>query len=188
MDMKEKILVIAQRLVRQRGFNGFSYADIADEVGIRKASLHHHFPAKADLGVALLEAYSAQFDSERVRVSASPMKAREQLRAYVNLYRTSLESDCVCMGGMLASESITLDPAMLPGLKRFFERNTEWLVEILAAGVSQKVFVVHGSVTDHARMLVAALQGALMIAHATGDHDAFERTAALLLAGLTRKD
>lgn len=50
MDMREQILTSAQRLVQQRGFNGFSYADIADEVGIRKASLHHYFPTKTDLG------------------------------------------------------------------------------------------------------------------------------------------
>ncbi|HEY9095713.1 MAG TPA: TetR/AcrR family transcriptional regulator [Hydrogenophaga sp.] len=185
MEMKEQILRSAQRLVQQRGFNGFSYADVASEVGIRKASLHHHFPSKTDLGLALIEAYSAQFDNERARISASPMKADMQLRAYVAIYRTSLDADRVCLGGMLASESLTLDPAMLPGLKRFFARNTEWLTEILATGVSQQVFALNGSASDHARMLVAALQGALMIAHATGDHDAFDRTSALLLAALT---
>ncbi len=188
MEMKERILESAQRLVQQRGFNGFSYADIANEVGIRKASLHHHFPAKTDLGLALIEGYSAQFDSERTRISGSRMKADAQLRGYIAMYRASLATDRVCLGGMLASESLTLDPAMLPGLKRFFARNTEWLTEILATGVSQQVFSLNGSAADHARMLVAALQGALMIAHATGDQDAFDRTAALLMAGLMRED
>ena len=77
MDMREHILASAQRLAQQRGFNGFSYADIAEEVGIRKASLHHYFPTKTDLGLALIEVYSTQFDSALLRISGSPSNAHE---------------------------------------------------------------------------------------------------------------
>ncbi|MHB1200039.1 MAG: TetR/AcrR family transcriptional regulator [Polaromonas sp.] len=188
MEMKEQILASAQRLVQQRGFNGFSYADIAVEVGIRKASLHYHFPSKTDLGLALIEEYSAQVESARARISGSDLDADAKLRAYVALFRGSLDAERMCLGGMLASEWLTLDASMLPGLKRFFARNTEWLTEILAAGVTQKLFVLNGSAADHARVFLATLQGALLIARATGDHDGFDRTASLLVSGLTRKD
>ena len=188
MEMKEQILASAQRLVQQRGFNGFSYADIAAEVGIRKASLHHHFPSKTDLGLALIEDYAAQVDSARARISGLGQPADAMLRAYVALFRGTLDAERMCMGGMLASEWMTLDASMLPALKRFFARNTEWLTEILAGGVTQKQFVLNGSAADHARVFLATLQGALLIARATGDHDGFDRTAALLISGLTRKD
>lgn len=187
MDTKAHILSVAQKLVQQRGFNGFSYADIAAEVGVRKASLHHHFATKAELGVALMESYSAQLDNELLRIGAMPGKADVKLKAYVAIFRGTLDAERMCMGGMLASEWLTLDVAMLPGLKRFFERNVEWLAEVLAEGRSQKVFVFPGAASDHARMLLSALQGALLIARATGDKGAFERTASLLVAGLTRK-
>ena len=187
MDTKEHILAVAQKLVQQRGFNGFSYADIAEEVGIRKASLHHHFATKAELGVALIEAFSAQLDNEFSRISALPGKADAKLSAYVAIFRGTLDADRMCMGGMLASEWLTLDNAMLPGLKRFFEHNVEWLTEVLAEGKSQKLFILSGAASDHARMLLSALQGALLIARATGDKGAFDRTTSLLVTGLTKK-
>ena len=187
MEMREHILASAQRLVQRRGFNGFSYADIADEVGIRKASLHHYFPSKTDLGLALVDEYSARFGSELLRISRLSLAADASLGAYVALYRAALEADRMCLCGMLASDALTLNAAMLPGLKRFFVSNTEWLTEVLAAGKSQGVFALSGAAADHARMFLSALQGALLIARATGDHEAFDHTASLLLGGLTRK-
>lgn len=187
MEMRERIVASAQRLVQQRGFNGFSYADVADEVGIRKASLHHHFPTKTDLGLTLVEVYSTQFDSELRRIGGSTLNAGEKLGAYVALYRGALDAERMCLCGMLASEALTLDEAMLPGLQRFFVRNTEWLTEVLAAGKSQRLFALKGTASDHARVFLSTLQGALLIARATGDRDAFDQTASLLIAGLTRK-
>lgn len=187
MEMKEQILNSAQRLVQQRGFNGFSYADIAAEVGIRKASLHHHFPTKTELGLALIEMYSARLDAELFRINSLPVQADEKLSAYFAIYRSTLEIDRVCMGGMLASEALTLDASILPSLKRFFAINTFWLAKVLAEGKSQQIFILNGSATSHARLLLSALQGALMIARATGDHETFEQTTSLLILNLTRK-
>lgn len=184
MEMKDQILSSAQKLVQQRGFNGFSYADVANEVGIRKASLHHHFATKVDLGLALIGTYSAQLDEARRVISSSTLPANAKLEAYISLFRDSLNADRMCLGGMLASEWLTLDAAMLPGLKHFFARNTEWLTEILAVGAAEKIFTLTGTAADHARVLLSTLQGALLIARATGDHEAFDRTAKLLLAGL----
>lgn len=187
MDTKELILSVAQKLVQQRGFNGFSYADIAEEVGIRKASLHHHYATKAELGVALLASYSTQLDDELQRISALPAKADVKLAAYAAIFRGSLDADRICMGGMLASDWLTLDTSMLPSLKRFFERNIEWLTEVLAEGKSQKLFVLNSAAADYARVLLASLQGALLVARATGDHETFDRTVSLLITTLTRK-
>lgn len=187
MDTKEHILAVAQKLVQQRGFNGFSYADIAEEVGIRKASLHHHFATKIELGIALIEVYSAQLDAELLRISALPAKADAKLAAYAAIFRGTLDAECMCLGGMLASEWLTLDTTMLPGLKRFFARNIEWLAEVVAEGKSQKVFVWADAAADQSRVILATLQGALLISRATGDHEAFDRTALLLIKGLTRK-
>jgi TetR/AcrR family transcriptional repressor of nem operon len=187
MEMRDKILTCAQRLVQQRGFNGFSYADIANEVGIRKASLHHHFPTKADLGLSLIKVYSEQLDSVLISISGSSLPANEKLSGYIALYRGSLEAERMCLGGMLASEALTLDPVMLPSLKRFFTRNTEWLAEILLEGQSQQLFILGGSAADYARMLLSALQGALLISRATGNAETFEQTVSSLMTSLMRK-
>lgn len=187
MDTREHILESAQRLVQQRGFNGFSYADIAAEVGVRKASLHHYFPTKTDLGMALVVRFSAAVGDALDRIGRSGLAADEQLRSYVGLYRGALKADRMCLCGMLSVEAATLDTAMLPDLRRFFVRNVEWLTEVMVEGKTQKLLSLSGTAADHARMFLSAIQGALLIARSTGDHDAFDRTTALLVTSLTRK-
>lgn len=186
MEMREQILSVAQRLLQQRGFNGFSYADIAEEVGIRKASLHHHFSTKAELGVVLIESYTEQINQELQRIHAAHKRADEKLTAYVAVYKSVLSADRICMGGMLASEFATLDTSILLGLRRFFTLNIEWLTEVLTEGKVQQLFTFNGAAADHARLILSSLQGALLIARTIGDKDAFDRTATVLLEDLSR--
>lgn len=188
MNTRESILSSAQQLVQQRGYNGFSYADIADEVGIRKASLHHHFPTKTDLGLALIERYAADFDDALQSIDAAKIKADTKLLRYVALYRATLEADRMCLCGMLATEALTLDAALLPKLRQFFDRNTEWVVALLNAGRDDGRFQFSGATTDHARAFQAALQGALMMARASGNATDFDRTIKLLSKNFTGKD
>src|SRR5437868_14763576 len=82
----ERILDIAQRLVQTRGFNNFSYADIAGELGITKASLHYHFPGKAELGHALVVRYGERFFEALARIDDDLPNARARLEAYTGLY------------------------------------------------------------------------------------------------------
>jgi TetR/AcrR family transcriptional repressor of nem operon len=185
--MRDQILTSAQRLVQQRGFNGFSYADVADEVGIRKASLHHHFPTKSDLGLALINWFIDQLEVALAHFNSTIPQADDRLRAYTGIYRAALDADRMCLGGMLASDALTLDPVMLSGLRRFFARNVDWLTEVLAVGQAQGLLTLTGTPADHARMMLSALQGALLIARATGDGEAFDRTASLLVTELLRK-
>lgn len=187
MDTREHILTSAQRLVQQRGFNGFSYADVAQEVGIRKASLHHHFASKTDLGLALIDTYTDQFGQELRRISVAQSDALDKLKAYATLYRGTLDQDRMCLCGMLSSEALTLDAALLPKLKQFFALNTDWLTEVLAAGKSSGTLFYEGSAADHARLILATLQGALMICRSTADTAAFDQTTALMLKDLSRK-
>jgi TetR/AcrR family transcriptional regulator, transcriptional repressor for nem operon len=187
MEMRDKILAIAQRLVQQRGFNGFSYADIAEEVGIRKASLHHYFPSKSDLGLSLIEVYSEQLGLALLEITNSDLSADKKLETYVNLYRCALVADCICLGGMLATEAMTLDPALLPSLKRFFQRNVDWLTKTLLEGEAETLFTLADDPETHARLFMSALQGTLLISRATNDRTAFEQTARLLVKSLLRK-
>jgi TetR/AcrR family transcriptional repressor of nem operon len=187
MEMRDKILSCAQQLVQQRGFNGFSYADIANEVGIRKASLHHHFPTKVDLGLTLIKVYSEQLNNALINISSSSLPANDKLLEYIALYRGSLDAKRMCLGGMLATEVQTLDPVMLPSLKHFFTRNTEWLTEILIEGQSQQLFFLGESAANYARMLLSTLQGALLISRATGNAETFEQAVSSLMTSLMRK-
>src|SRR5574342_732743 len=85
-DAATAILDIAERLAQTKGFNGFSYADIAAELGVTKASLHYHFPSKEQLGRALIERYEAVFGAALESIDRQAATPPEKLRQYVGLY------------------------------------------------------------------------------------------------------
>src|SRR3954453_22798953 len=99
-----RILDVAERLAQVRGFNGFSYADIATELGITKAALHYHFAGKADLGEAIVSRYADRFGQALAALDAiSPEPtAADKLRGYADLYLGVLRDQRMCLCGMLA--------------------------------------------------------------------------------------
>src|SRR5213078_787322 len=103
-NTSQRILDVAERLVQTRGFNGFSYADIAEALKVTKASLHYHYPAKADIGKELIERYERNFLGALARIDAESKDAREKLRRYAAIYADVLSADSMCLCGMLAAE------------------------------------------------------------------------------------
>src|ERR1700689_3384240 len=121
------ILDVAEQLAQTRGYNGFSYADIAVELGVTKASLHYHFPSKAELGRALIERYGHSFGAALEAIDERTREPREKLRQYVGLYESVLSNERMCLCGMLAAEYSTLPTPMQEELKSFFDANERWL-------------------------------------------------------------
>src|SRR5436190_21828784 len=120
-DTATRILDVAERLVQVRGFNGFSYADIASELGISKASLHYHFAGKAELGEALIERYATRFADALDAIDASAGDAPGKLDAYADIYADVLRDHRMCLCGMLAAEYDTLPEPMRAAIIRFFD-------------------------------------------------------------------
>ena len=129
----DRILDVAEHLVQVRGFNAFSYADVSKAVGIQKASLHHHFATKTDLGVALIDRYRRGFSAALAAIEARSERAVERLERYIELYRTVLRKRRMCMCGMLAADVDTLPEPMRERVAEFFAENEAWLARILAA-------------------------------------------------------
>jgi TetR/AcrR family transcriptional repressor of nem operon len=182
---KARILDIAERLVQVRGFNGFSYGDVAAELGITRAALHYHFASKAELGEALIERYAARFGRALEDLTASAGAAPELLRGYAGLYREVLRQERMCLCGMLAAEYQTLPAPMRAAVLRFLDHNEAWLAAVLERGVAAGSVQVTGSARDTARMIVGGLEGAMLVARPYGDVARFEAAAANLLAGVT---
>src|SRR5580692_11787048 len=113
-----RILDIAERLVQTRGFNAFSYADIAAALNITKASLHYHFPTKAKLGERLVERYQQSFLAVLAQIDAGRGGAGARLRAYVGIYKDVLENDRMCLCGMLAADFATLPETVKDRVRR----------------------------------------------------------------------
>lgn len=177
-----RILDIAERLVQSRGYNAFSYADVAHAVGIRKASLHYHFATKADLGQALVSRYRQVFLEALAAIEAREAGAPERLRDYVALYDAVLRKKRMCMCGMLATDAATLPRAMRDSVARFFDENVAWLARVLDQGRKRKELRFVGTTASMAAFFVSTLEGAMLIAHGSGDHARFESAARRLVA------
>ena len=136
-DTAARILDSAERLVQRRGFNGFSYADVAAELGVTKASLHYHFPGKAELGEALIGRYAARFAEALEQIDARGGDAPAKLVAYARIYADVLRDRRMCLCGMLAADYDTLPEPMRDAVLRFFDDNEGWLTNVLEQGQTE---------------------------------------------------
>jgi len=183
-DTASQILDVAERLVQVRGFNGFSYADVASELEISKPSLHYHFPGKAELGEALIERYSARFAQALDAIDARGGDARAKLEAYAAIYADVLRDRRMCLCGMLAAEYDTLPEPMRGEILSFFEQSETWLAHVLEEGQREGVVTLSGSPVEAAQTIVSGLEGALLIARPYGDVARFDAAVSRLLTSL----
>jgi TetR/AcrR family transcriptional regulator, transcriptional repressor for nem operon len=178
-----RILDVAERLVQLRGFNGFSYADVASELGLTKASLHYHFAGKAELGEALIARYARRFADALAEVDESIEDERDKLAGYADLYGKVLREQRMCLCGMLAAEYETLPGQMRRTVLSFFDANEAWLETVLEKGRRRGALVFEGSAREAARLIVSGLEGAMLVARPYGDVARFQAAADRLLAG-----
>ncbi len=182
----DRILDIAERLVQTRGFNSFSYADIAKELGITTASLHYHFRGKGELGQALVTRYAERFGDALHRIDREIPGARAKLEAYAELYADVLEGRRMCMCGVLAAEYQTLPTPMRREVIRFFDDNQGWLAGVLDEGRTEGTLTFTGSADEVAQSILSTLEGAMLVAGSYGDLGRFNTTAHQLVAGLVK--
>lgn len=183
----ELILDVTEKRVQSVGYNGFSYADIAAELGITTASIHYHFPAKADLGVRLIERYTQRFLAALAEIEIGQPCTLEQLKSYAGLYEEVIANDRLCLCGMMASEFETLDEPMRRGLTEFFERNEEWVADLLKRGKEQGMLAYPGEdVAKAANAIISMLEGAMLVARAHGGVAAFRAAKDVMLAAVGR--
>lgn len=183
-DTATKILDVAEELVQTRGLNAMSYADISSRVGITNASLHYHFPAKADLAVALITRYSERFFAALDHIERTDEDVADRLRAYVAIYGAVLAQGRMCLCGMLASDFETLPPGVQEGVSEFFERSYTWLERVIDAGVAKGRLPATPSSYATAQSLVAGLEGAMLVSRPSVETGRFDRIADALLASL----
>jgi TetR/AcrR family transcriptional repressor of nem operon len=179
-----KVLDVAERLIQTRGYNGFSYADVAAELKITKASLHYHFAGKAELGEALIERYATRFLEALAAIDTSPTEALAKLDAYAKIYADVLRGKRMCLCGMLAAEYQTLPRPMRNSVIRFFDENEAWLEKVLIQGQEQGTLEFTGTAKDAARLIVSSLEGAMLVARPYGDLERFQAAADRLLSSL----
>ena len=170
-ETAEQILDLAETLIQTRGYSTFSYQDIADNLGIRKASIHYHFPSKADLGIAVIDRYMARFDSALATISDDQSQSSmAMLDFYVQPYlKFASTPDRVCLSGALAGEMLALPQEVRERVDHFFRSHQMWLTKILKRGVARGEIRLAAPAPKVARFVFGALQGALLVKRTTND-------------------
>jgi len=171
-DTKDRILTLAQEMIQRDGYNGFSFRDIAEHIGIKSASIHYHFPNKADLAAAVARRYTDSFVGALEEGGAPP----RAIRRYADSFRTSLvDQNRMCLCGMLGAEVGTLPPIVRHETRRFFDRNVDWLEHTLLEGQRSGTLVFEDRPRTEATQLLATLEGAMIVARSSEDFSLFDR-------------
>ncbi|AKS31454.1 TetR/AcrR family transcriptional regulator [Mycolicibacterium goodii] len=185
-DTADDILRCARTLIIVGGYNGFSYADIAAVVGIRKASIHHHFPTKVDLVRTLLQRYRAEVDAGIAEFERRYPNPLDQLRAYVGYWESCVgdptTSFCVC--ALLATQIPVLPQELVLELRAYFRTLSAWLASALERGVEQGTITLTSTAHAEAETFMATMHGAMLSARAYGDPAIFQKITTPLIERL----
>lgn len=184
----ETIMDMAEMLIQTRGYNSFSYKDISEAIGIRNASIHHHFPSKTDLGVAVVKRYTLRFGQELHRLASDDsLPTMTVFERYLDPYRMLSDSQQrVCLCGSLAGEFLALPEEMRDQVNAFFAEHQSWLKAIFERALQTGEFDLPETPAKTAKLVLAALQGALLIQRSMGDIEEFDDVVASVKAMLTR--
>ena len=179
----DHILDCAQTLIVAGGYNGFSYADIAEVVGIRKASIHHHFPSKVDLVRTLVSRYREEAEAGIATLEREVSDPVEQLRNYVGYWEKCImdASAPFCICALLAGELPLLPDQISMQVRAHFRSLAGWLTSVLERGARQGRFRLSAPARAEAETFMATVHGAMLSARAYGDPRMFGLIVAPLI-------
>jgi len=161
---KTKIIDVGEKLLLKNGFNGFSYADIALALGIKKSSIHYHFPGKADLGLAVIQRARQRFSGWCERRETAEMADWDKLDRFFEIYRHYLtKSESVCLSGAMQTDFTTLPKPMQEETKGLVSDLLKWMDNFLDKGRKRGTFSFPGTSRDQAVVVLAVMQGGLQM-------------------------
>lgn len=159
-----RVMDVAEALIQQRGYGGFSFDDVAQAVGIRKPSVHHHFRTKAELVAALARRYTERFESALAAIDVARRDPLARLKAYVQLFATTYAQDgrlCVC--GMLGAEADALPADVADAVAGFFQLNLTWLAAAFRDAQRSGHVTTVQRAANLAELMLSALEGAMVV-------------------------
>ena len=170
-----RIRETAHDLIAERGYFGFSYADIAETVGIRKASIHHHFPTKVDLVVATLKEYRAKLVEAAGGLDQNVIDPLQRLKLYVQYWAECVKSNNrpICIAALLSAELPALPEEIQTEVQLHFQYLVSWIRATLKDGARHGSIHLQNSAEVEAQSFVALVHGAMISARALGSADIF---------------
>ena len=164
----DEILDTAEAFVQARGYNGFSFRDVAAAVNVKSSSVHYHFPTKADLGATLSRRYRERFLEKLGDAADVGSDKQAAIRRYVGVFRTALIRDGrMCLCGMLGAEIQSLPPNVAAEVRRMFEDSVDWLARALGRPDEET--------RTRALRITATVEGAMILSRTLNDPELFDR-------------
>jgi TetR/AcrR family transcriptional repressor of nem operon len=175
-ETAERILKAADALMTNLGYSAFSYADVSEAVQIRKASIHHHFPTKADLATAVLRARHERLTEGTKQLDQQIKDPLARIAAYVHYWEGCIRDRTMefCVAALMGAEMPSLPEQVQREVRLYFSALSEWLEKTLKAGVRQRVIKLQESAAIEAQSLMAVVHGAMLSARAAGNCEVFK--------------
>ena len=186
LTTRDRILDVAQQLVQRRGFSSVAYRDIGTALGLRNASIHHHFPSKTDLGTALVQRYRTRIETLLTGLSETEVSAVRRLRQYLIAHQDVIHEDGrICLCTQMIAEDCVLPPAIQQELAAFFTFSEQWLTRTLDEGRTRGELHFENSPSAAAQTFLATTQGAMLMARATRRPQRFQHVTQRALMAFT---
>ena len=182
-----KIANLAEHYIQTRGFNGFSFRDIQNELGITTATIHYHFKTKQDLANTVIERYVQRYQAKLNRIHQQHELAQSKLTAFADEFIKTHQSNKLCLCGMFASDIYSLSKEILMPLNRFVDINHAWLTDVIKQGITNNEFQQDTNPEGVAKLYFSALEGGLLMGKFRTS-DSIEMIARNLIATITENN
>ncbi|MNS72679.1 putative DNA-binding transcriptional regulator [compost metagenome] len=181
--VREQLLEHASVLIRRRGYNGFSYRDLAELVGVKTSSIHYYFPSKDDLVLEVVRCYR-ETATARIGAIDTTLPLAEQARRYIEPLRGGADNGQVCLVGMLSAEVMMLPPAIGALLQDHFRMHEAWIAELLRRAEAERGQPYPVPPPAFAKVLYGAIQNGIITARMSGSSDRLDAAADMLLGAV----
>lgn len=183
-SVREQLLAYTLELIQQRGYNGFSYRDLAELVGVKTSSIHYYFPAKDDLVQEAVRQYSARA-SERIHAIDTSLPLPEQAREYLNPLHDKIAAGHACLCEMLSAEVMTVSDEVRTMLQAHFRMNEAWIARLLEHAEAKRGRPFPVAAEALAKVVYGAVQNGIVTARMSGSTDRFDAAAEMLVGAVT---
>lgn len=177
-DTRQVLIEQATTLIRSRSYSSISYNDLSAIVSIRKPSIHHHFPSKEDLGLAVVNAYHDKCVAKLARIDQEQSSPMDRILAYALMYQSVRDQNLGCICGVMASEMGSLPLSIQARLKDFFDYHLNWLERTILLGWQSGEILKRGTPRQQAVIVMNSLQGMLLVGRLSEDKSIFDDTVA----------
>ncbi|MBT2664290.1 TetR/AcrR family transcriptional regulator [Bacillus sp. ISL-4] len=168
-DTMQLIMDTGQYLVHELGYNAMSYADIAERIGIKKASIHYHFPTKQELVQAILHRYRKEFLNELDQIEQISINSEEKLFRFFQHYRETLANDSkLFLCSIMAAELVSFPIEIQNEINGFFRDNENWIEKVINQGKESGIMDYQISSREQSKIIMAFVQGAQLLARSSG--------------------